>query len=412
LSTNTTKLQLLKADPSELVDVTAQIDNAFDKIDSLLPTQLITSLTRPGAPFDGQLIKETDTGAILQWDLASASWLALVQARNSAGAFKNAIRNGDFSIAQRGVGPFVATGVVGIDGWQQDFINGSMSTSQVAAVLGNPAQLDGAKFGLQSVVVGTAAAGDYASHSCKIESVLKFAGKKVTLTFKSKANAGTPKIGIEVVQSFGIAGAPSGVVLTAIQAVTLNVTETEYSITFTVPSIAGKTLGTDGKDYLAIIFWESSGATNNTRASGIGVQSFTLTLFDVQLELGASKTAFERLQPQAQLAWCQRYLVNFITAGSSVYLATGFCWSATNAVLLMPLPVTMRNVPSLSFNAVASWSVLSGSAASIALTVLVIGTLTLNGIRLDATTAGGLTLGQGTILQSGGAATLTLSAEL
>jgi hypothetical protein len=415
LSTATTKMQLLKADPAELVDVVAHVDNAFDKLDLLLPTQLVTSLTRPGAPFNGQLIKETDTGAILQWDLASATWIALVQANIGAaqGAFKNAIRNGDFSIAQRGAGPFVASGIYTLDGWSQTFINGSMSTTQVAATLGNPAQLDGAKFGLQSVVVGTAAAGDLAVLTHRIESVLKYAGKKVTLTFKAKANAGTPKIGIEVEQFFGTGGAPSATVDTAIQAVTLNVTETEYSITFTVPSIAGKTLGTAGTDYLAIIVWESAGATNNARASGIGVQSFTLTLYDVQIELGASKTVFERLQPQAQLAWCQRYFWRRACTVASEPISTGFWISTSVVVSFLYFPVPMRATPGVPiFSAFATFVNYAPVTGGQVCTVIANGSISASVVQINSTSAAIGVAGQGGGLIGGITTTIDISAEL
>jgi hypothetical protein len=58
----------------EVFDIDLQLNNNLDKLDALLGAGVYTSGTRPPAPFDGQLIKETDTHRILAWNAALNDW--------------------------------------------------------------------------------------------------------------------------------------------------------------------------------------------------------------------------------------------------------------------------------------------------------------------------------------------------
>ena len=58
MSTTTPRLSLLKAAPSDVVDVVADIDDAFDKIDAAAGFQPVTSF--PGSPYTGKAIQRTD----------------------------------------------------------------------------------------------------------------------------------------------------------------------------------------------------------------------------------------------------------------------------------------------------------------------------------------------------------------
>lgn len=60
--------------PDEVVDVDKINDNS-DKIDAAVGAPNFTSGTRPPAPFPGQLIRETDTRLLKQWD--GATWLTV-----------------------------------------------------------------------------------------------------------------------------------------------------------------------------------------------------------------------------------------------------------------------------------------------------------------------------------------------
>jgi len=68
MATNTTKLGLIKPDLTDVVDVGNLNDNADDIIDAAVGFAIVTSGTRPGSPWSGQVIYETDTGLSLVWD--------------------------------------------------------------------------------------------------------------------------------------------------------------------------------------------------------------------------------------------------------------------------------------------------------------------------------------------------------
>lgn len=74
MTTSTPKLGLVKANDTDDVDYEAHIGDGFDQIDLLLPTFVCTSGTRPGTPFAGMLIHETDTKHVLQYD--GTRWIA------------------------------------------------------------------------------------------------------------------------------------------------------------------------------------------------------------------------------------------------------------------------------------------------------------------------------------------------
>jgi hypothetical protein len=67
MATNTTKLGLIKPDFVDVVDITDLNSNA-DDIDAAVGFTICTNATRPGSPWTGQSIFETDTGDSFIWD--------------------------------------------------------------------------------------------------------------------------------------------------------------------------------------------------------------------------------------------------------------------------------------------------------------------------------------------------------
>lgn len=74
--TLTTRLGLVKVTPGtgQAVDVQAQLNAAWDKIDSFIGATICTSSTRPLTPFDGQIIRETDTRRVYVRNATQSSW--------------------------------------------------------------------------------------------------------------------------------------------------------------------------------------------------------------------------------------------------------------------------------------------------------------------------------------------------
>jgi hypothetical protein len=77
--------------PDEIVDID-DINGNFDLIDSAVGAKLVTSTTRPSTPFDGQIIRESDTKNLLAWSATSSSWLFL--AGGDSGWIKPAVLAG------------------------------------------------------------------------------------------------------------------------------------------------------------------------------------------------------------------------------------------------------------------------------------------------------------------------------
>jgi hypothetical protein len=67
MATNTTRLGLIKPDFVDVVDISELNSNA-DDIDAAVGAAVVTSTTRPSAPWTGQIIHETDTDKTLVWD--------------------------------------------------------------------------------------------------------------------------------------------------------------------------------------------------------------------------------------------------------------------------------------------------------------------------------------------------------
>ena len=78
MSTLSTRLSLLKAAGTDLVNVLTQLANALDKIDDSVGVYNCTAATHPVVNlFDGRLIRETDTGDILRYDAVTVGWLPI-----------------------------------------------------------------------------------------------------------------------------------------------------------------------------------------------------------------------------------------------------------------------------------------------------------------------------------------------
>jgi hypothetical protein len=154
-------------------------------------------------------------------------------------------------------------------------------------------------------------------------------------------------------QNFGTGGSPSASVSGVGQAVALATGWARYSLTFAIASTASATLGTAGNDFTALALWFSSGANNNTNAGGIGVQSGTINVTGVQLEVGSVATPLEKRDPMLELALCQRMFFAFNA------VAIGYSVGGNNVYGTYTLPVSLRAAPTV---VISGQSYFNGSA--------------------------------------------------
>lgn len=266
-------------------------------------------------------------------------------------AGKNKIINGDFNVNQRAFTSNTSNGTYNFDRFVQ--LNGGTTgtltvTPQVFTPGAAPvAGYEGKNF-VQCVTAAGASTDTYSIFAQRIESVRTLAGQTANISFWAKATTGTPKIGVEVEQGFGSGGGASASVATQAGAVTISTSWARYSISVAVPSISGKTIGTDSTNQLQLYLWLSAGSTLATRASNIGLQNNTFQIWGVQVENGSTATAFQTATGtiQGELAACQRYYFrNTPGATNGIVMTTAYAFSSTIAVGTTPLPVVMRVAP-------------------------------------------------------------------
>jgi len=285
--------------------------------------------TVPEAPTDGQVYGRQGS---------TTSWVQVLH-----GIGRNLLHNPLFNVAQRGVGPFSAGYT--LDRWQLASSLDTPSITQSPIFDATRSQIgdEAATWALLNTFTGNAGSGAFNLIQQPIENVRRLAGKTVTISLYGWASAAL-KLGVSVDQFFGAGGSPSAAVTGTGSSVTLSGTAARYSITLSIPSIVGKTLGTAG-DCTLLNFWYSSGATNAARAGGVGVQSGTVAIWGVQLEIGSVATPLEKPDPRYDLGNCQRFysLVHangrFAATAAGVAGATPVYWPCMRA----PPTITLVN---------------------------------------------------------------------
>jgi hypothetical protein len=212
---------------------------------------------------------------------------------------------------------------------------------------------------MRIATTGQSGSSEWSMITQSIEDVRILAGQTATISFWAKAASGTPKVAVEVQQSFGSGGSPSSNTFTYGGQATISTSWARYSVTFTVPSISGKTIGTtENTSYLFLALWASAGSALNARTGSIGIQNNTIDFWGVQVEAGSVATAFQTATGtiQGELAACQRYYVRL--GGAHLYeaIGNGAFESSTVGVVLFPCPVTLRiAATSVEFSSIYAW---------------------------------------------------------
>ena len=245
--------------------------------------------------------------------------------------FRNAIINGNFDVWQRGSGATTGSGYKA-DRWVVGGVAQTTTSRQAfslgSGIPGEPEfflRLNQAAGGSPGVV----------ELSQRIEGVRTFAGQEITLSYWAKCDVANPWDGLRIVQEFGTGGTPSSKVNTIRSGPTLTSSWQKFTQTLTLPSISGKTIGTDGNDNLMLNF------------RFVRDVAFTFDLASVQLELGPVATPFERRPLGAELALCQRYCY-FIPNSISRPIGFGREFGTTSVLTGFPTPVPMRATPTVS----------------------------------------------------------------
>ena len=259
--------------------------------------------------------------------------------------FRNKIINGDFRINQRGFTSTTTNGQYGFDRWRFSATDGTVTYSAQTFSLGNIIPNQEPTNFARIVTTGQTSASAEAALIQPIEDVRTCAGQTVTVSFWAKANSGTPKVAIEWQQRFGSGGSPSSIVFTYGGQVTISTSWAYYSLTFAVPSIAGKTIGTDiNSSSCWLHLFVSAGSSLNSRTGSIGIQSNTFDFWGVQLEQNYQPTPFEQRPYGVELQLCQRYYyrATLQNAYGPFNCLSQYVDSTTTSNMMLQIPVPMR----------------------------------------------------------------------
>ncbi len=264
------------------------------------------------------------------------------------GGFRNKIINGDFEFWQRGGTGFASAGYCADRWYWRPSTGGSGTVSKSDFGLGGITEIPGAPRFFASINQSVAGTQDCYVEQ-RIEGVETLAGQEATVTAYVKPDAATD-IAIGLVQSFGTGGAPSGQVYTEIlpAASYPSGTWTKIQVKFTLPSVAGKNLGTDGNDYVAVRFAFDPTAVFAVRMTHV---SF------VRGDATAQDDPFEARHKQQELALCQRYYCKSYeidtAPGTLTSIASLMRRNAAGAnvqgtfCFVQRFPVAMRTLPTL-----------------------------------------------------------------
>jgi len=315
-------------------------------------------------------------------------------------AGKNKIINGDFTINQRAFSSTAVGSVYTFDRWKV-FLSLNTGTATYSAQTFTPGTAPVAGYEARNFLrcvtsgVTSANSASYTFLTQYIEDVRSFANQTVTVSFWAKAASGTPKVSVELGQFFGSGGSPSATVNTYGGQATLSTSWARYSVTVAVPSISGKTIGTDANSSaLLTSFWLTAGADFNSRTGSLGQQDNTFDIWGVQVEAGSVATAFQTATGtiQGELAACQRYY--FRSTGGSAYsnYAVGIGYNTTVAEYTLALPVQMRITPtSIDFANLMNFDTPAGSGSATTSVTLSASQQSPNFVHLSASGSSGLT---------------------
>ena len=216
-------------------------------------------------------------------------------------------------------------------------------------------------------------------------------------------------------QSFGSGGSPSAQVNTLGGSATLSTSWARYTLTFAVPSISGKTIGTAGDSNLQLLLWLSAGSDFNASTGSIGLQNNTFQFWGVQVEAASTASNFQTATgtKQGELAACQRYYWRNTASATFSTFGQGFGLTTTGANFILPCPSQMRITPTVvEFSTLRVTEYVSTSAAVTALSLSSESSpLTL---RVNTDVASGLTKGvpYGITANNSTSAYIGFSAEL
>ena len=285
--------------------------------------------------------------------MSKARELAELGAVYDSGALsnRNLVINGGMEVAQRAtsVSSQTASAYQTVDRMYTNASGATYNQSQQTVTVGGETGLptEFTKFLRHDVTTSN----DNAHFYHMVEDVSSVPEGTVTLSFYAKGTTPTGGLSFRAYQNFGTGGSPSGeFTITISDTVTLTSTWQRFSVNITVPSITGKTLGTDGNHK----FYFGIGQFANTSTN-----AYQLDITGLQLERGSEATPFEHKTFAQELQACQRYFSKSynvgVTPGTATFTGMAYTTQRENnqgsgyiEKYDFPFPVRMRTNPAIT----------------------------------------------------------------
>jgi hypothetical protein len=255
---------------------------------------------------------------------------------------RQALINGNFDVWQRGTSFSTPAGnAYTADRWKvtYDGTIGTFSVSQQTFAVGQSSVPNNPKYYLEWNQTAAGSGSTFRAISQRIEGVRLFSGQKCTVSFWAKADSART-ITTTLRQNFGSGGTPSAVVDTNSSSLNLTTSWQKFTYTFTLPSISGKTLGTNGDDNLELFFFVPVNVI------------MTIDIAQVQLNAGDQALPFQPKSYNEEFLLCQRFYQRYDQDNTATIFGLGFADTLTTAVIQLPLSNKMRVIPTLVYSAV------------------------------------------------------------
>lgn len=301
-------------------------------------------------------IVDTDTTSVLrQFDLRR------IKLSQPVNLIENDCINGTFDNWQRGTSQ-TSSGYDSDDRFTNLHSGSSKTHSRQNFAAGQTVVPGNPKYYSRTVVSSTSGSGDYVRKEQRILDVRKYSGKTVCLKFHGKVDT-TKNIAVEVVQNFG-SGGSAEVNSIGAQKIQLTTGFTKNFVFIDIPSISGKTIGTNS--YTAFVFWFDAGTSFDSRTNSLGPQSGTFELSEIEIYESNIELPVRRRSEEEELALCQRYFIEYnggvFSGGWQYYTTSGTGFDAGS----ISFPYQMIQTPSitqtLTFGGTASNPTFSTSA--------------------------------------------------
>jgi hypothetical protein len=371
----------------------------------------------------GDLIVGTGAGTVVRQGVGADGSVLIADSAQADGvnwagdmeyAGKNKIINGDFSVWQRGTTLSSTSGFLNerhlADRWTTYYYGGGNTANYTVS---QQAQTPGAIPGCETpfYIRHAFPAGNattYWEFINRIEDVRTLAGQTITISFWIR-NSGTQGIApnIELQQVFGTGG--SAAVYYYPGQPPISSAWTRYTLTTTLNSVSGKTIGANSYLQFKLYFGPTAGA----------ITAFNVDIAGVQIEAGSVATPFVPAgggAQQAELALCQRYYQRY--TNDSAFDDLGYNGRATNSTTIYAVRnpyVPFRTVPSAVDFANVTW-ITQWGAGTTGITNVALSSFVSADSPLLVFTTTGVTSGSDYIILSGnvgsGLAYIGLSAEL